>query len=417
MQQPTNNTFKHYLTFWSGQIVSTLGSSIVQFVIIWWITLQTQSGMYLSLAALVGLVPMIVLSPVVGVLADRWNRKLLIAGADFAQALATIALIIIFWAGAASIWVVLVLLAARGICQAFHTPTVLAVTPSMVPQEKLGRINGLSFFFTGAINLVGPVLAAVFLEIWSINQILWIDVATFVVAIIPLLAVKIPSVAPAASSVKTSFRKEFAEGLKHIKSHRGLLPLFLLAMILNLLITPLTTLLPYFIKFDHLGAASDLALVEAMVEAGMLVGGLAMTAIGAFKRKAAMIAVSFYVIFLGYLLIAVSPTGMFWLMGAAGLIAALFIPVVNVLAATITQTVIPLDAQGRVNSVNLALVTLASPIGMVASGAIVGFVNTSYMFVGCAVAGFISITLMWMFTGLRHVESEAPKSQPIAEVT
>jgi MFS transporter, DHA3 family, macrolide efflux protein len=410
MEQPTNNTFKHYLPFWSGQIISTLGSSIVQFVIIWWITLQTQSGMYLSLAALVGLVPMIVLSPFVGVLVDRWNRKRLIAVADFAQALATLALIILFWADAASIGLVLALLAARGICQAFHTPTVLAVTPSMVPQEKLSRINGLSFFFSGAINLIGPVTAALLLEVWSINQMLWIDLATFAVAIIPLLAVKIPSVAPVASSVKTSFRREFTEGLKYIKSHRGLLPLFLLAMILNLLITPLTTLLPYFIKFDHLGAASDLALVEAMIEAGMLVGGLAMTALGVFKRKATAIAISFYVIFLGYLLIAVSPAGLFWFMGAAGLMAALFIPAVNILAATITQTVIPLDVQGRVNSVNLALVTAASPIGMVASGAIVGFVNTSYMFVGCAVAGFISISLMWMFTGLRHVESEAPKS-------
>jgi DHA3 family macrolide efflux protein-like MFS transporter len=268
MEKPTNSTFKHYLPFWSGQIVSTLGSSIVQFVIIWWITLQTQSGMYLSLAALVGLVPMIVLSPIVGVFVDRWNRKLLIAVADFAQAVATLALIGLFWANAASIWIVLSLLAARGICQAFHTPTVLAVTPSMVPQEKLSRINGLSFFFSGAINLIGPVLAALFLEVWSINQILWVDVATFVVAIIPLLAVKIPSVATVAGSTKISFKREFAEGLKHIKSHRGLLPLFFLAMILNLLITPLTTLLPYFIKFDHLGGATDLALVEAMIEGG-----------------------------------------------------------------------------------------------------------------------------------------------------
>ena len=114
MEKPTNTTFKRYLLFWAGQIASTLGSSIVQFVIIWWITLQTQSGIYLSLAALVGLVPMIVLSPFVGVLVDRWNRKCMIAIADFSQALATLALILLFWAGAASIWNVLVLLGIRG---------------------------------------------------------------------------------------------------------------------------------------------------------------------------------------------------------------------------------------------------------------------------------------------------------------
>jgi DHA3 family macrolide efflux protein-like MFS transporter len=409
MEKPTNTTFRRYLLFFSGQIASTLGSSIVQFIIIWWITLQTQSGMYLSLAALVGLVPMIVLSPFVGVLVDRWNRKALIASADFAQALATIALIMLFWAGAASIWVVLVLLAVRGVCQAFHTPTVLAVTPSMVPQKKLSRINGLSFFFTGAINLIGPVFAALLLEVWSVDQILWIDVATFIAAIIPLLAVTIPSVAKAAAKEDRSFKGGFTTGLRHIKSHRGLLPLFLLAMILNLLVTPLTTLLPYFIKFDHLGGATDLAFVEAMIEGGIIAGGLAMSVIGAIKRKATAMASSFYAIFFGYLLIALSPTNMFWFMGIAGLAAALFIPAVNVLAATITQTVIPLDMQGRVNSVNLALVTAATPIGIVVSGAVVEFVNTSYMFVGCAVAGFLLITLMWLFTGFRHVETVAPR--------
>lgn len=253
METPTNTTFKRYLPFWAGQIASTLGSSIVQFVIIWWITLQTQSGIYLSLAALVGLVPMIVLSPFVGVLVDRWNRKFMIAAADFSQALATLALILLFWAGAASIWNVLILLGIRGICQAFHTPATLAVTPSMVPTEKLSRINGLNFFFSGAVNLVGPVMAALLLEVWSINQILWIDVITFVLAIIPLLMVRIPSVAKTTTKVGFGFKKGFTEGLRHIKNHAGLLPLFLLAMILNLLITPLTTLLPYFIKFDHLG--------------------------------------------------------------------------------------------------------------------------------------------------------------------
>ena len=129
-----------------------------------------------------------------------------------------------------------------------------------------------------------------------------------------------------------SFRKGFTEGLSHIKNHRGLLPLFVLAMILNLLITPLTTLLPYFIKFDHLGGASDLALVEAMFEGGILAGGLAMSVVGAFKKKASAMAASFYIIFVGYAFIALAPTGLFWFMGIAGLVAALCIPIINVLA-------------------------------------------------------------------------------------
>ena len=404
MEIPTDSTFNRYLYFFGGQVASTLGSSIVQFVIIWWITLQTQGGAYLALASFVGLVPTILLSPLIGVLVDRWNRKALIALADFSQAMATVALIILFWTGTASILYVFVILAARGLCQAVHSPTVLAVTPSMVPPEKLGRINGLSFFFTGAVNLAGPVLAALLLAVGSIDQILWLDIITFAAAIIPVLAIKIPS-AKAATQNQASFKESFKAGLSHIRNHQGLLPLFLLAMILNLLVTPLTTLLPYYIRFDHLGGAGDLALVEAMIEGGILAGGLAMTAIGAVKKKSLAMAASFYAIFAGYLLVSLSPTGAFWFMGLAGLAAGFFIPLVNVLAATITQTVVPLEMQGRVNSVNLALVTAAMPIGMVVSGVAVELINTSTLFLGCAAAGLLAITLVWLFTNFRQVEA------------
>lgn len=402
METPTSTTFRRYLLFWSGQTISTLGSSIVQFVVIWWITLQTQSGVYLSLAAFVGLVPMIVLGPFVGVLIDRWNRKALIAVADFSQAVATLVLIGLFWTGVASIFNVLVLLGIRGICQAFHAPTTVAVTPSMVPADKLSRINGLSFFFSGVVNLTSPVLAALLLAVWSINQILWIDIATFVCAIVPLLMVKIPSVE--ASAQKTSFKSDSKEGLAHIRNHRGFMPLMLLSMMLNLLIVPLTTLLPYFISFDHLGGASDLALIEATFEGGILGGGLLMSAISGFKKKVLTMAICFYVILLGYLIIALAPTGFFLFIAISGFVAALCVPIINVLAATIIQTLVPLNMQGRVNAVNFSLVTAAQPIGIIASGVLVAFLATNVIFAACAIAGIVATTLALMFTDLRHVE-------------
>jgi len=95
--QADKRTLAGYLFFWSGQQVSLLGSSIAQFAIIWWVTLDTGSALYLSIASFVGFVPMVVLGPVAGVLADRWNRKLIIGVADFLQALATVVLICLFY--------------------------------------------------------------------------------------------------------------------------------------------------------------------------------------------------------------------------------------------------------------------------------------------------------------------------------
>jgi DHA3 family macrolide efflux protein-like MFS transporter len=124
--QTDYRTFRSYILFWLGQLVSLLGSSIASFVIIWWITLQTESAVYLSIASLVGFAPIVILSPLAGVLADRWNRKGLIATADLLQALTTVALIFLFWSNVVSIWLVLVLLGLRGVFQAFHLPTVSA---------------------------------------------------------------------------------------------------------------------------------------------------------------------------------------------------------------------------------------------------------------------------------------------------
>jgi len=395
-------TFRSYLFFWSGQLVSLLGSSIAQFVIIWWITLETGSALYLSIAAFLGLVPMIILTPFAGVLVDRWSRKALIGIADFLQALVTVVLIFLFWLGSVSIWQVLVLLTVRGIFQAFHSPAVSAIVPLMVPKAKLSRINGLNYLFTGAVTLIGPVVAALLLTFWKISQILWIDAITFMVAVIPLLLITIPSVRKIQD--KSSFKKDLGEGLAFIKNGRGFLPLLILATVLNFLLTPLSTLLPYYVKFDHFGEVSDLAIVMAFFQGGILAGGLLMSVMKGFKKKMVAIMSSVYIIFLGYGLVALTPTGVFWFMAIGGLIMAFCVPIANVSIQTIIQTVVPMKMQGRVNSVTMALASAATPVGMILSGVIVEFTRAANLFLGCSGLGILVLTLSWFLTDIRHVE-------------
>ncbi|MCW3993641.1 MAG: MFS transporter [Candidatus Bathyarchaeota archaeon] len=395
-------TFRSYLFFWSGQLVSLLGSSIAQFVIIWWITLETGSALYLSVASFLGLVPMVILTPFAGVLVDRWNRKALIGIADFLQALVTVVLIFLFWLSSVSIWQVLVLLTVRGIFQAFHRPAVSAIVPLMVPKARLSRMNGLNYLFTGAVTLIGPVVAALLLAFWKISQILWIDAVTFIVAVIPLLLITIPSVRKKQD--KSSFSKDLGEGLAFIKNGRGFLPLLILATVLNFLLTPLSTLLPYYVKFDHLGGAPDLAIVLAFFQGGILAGGLLMSVMKGFKKKMVAIMSSIYIIFLGYALVALTPTGLFWFMALGGLIMAFCVPIANVSIQTIIQTVVPMKMQGRVNSVTMALASAATPVGMILSGVIVEFTRAANLFLGCAGLGVLVLTVSWFFTDIRHVE-------------
>ena len=407
-----NEAFRGYLFFWSGQLVSLLGSSIVQFAIIWWITVTTGSALHLAFATFLGLVPIVAIGPIAGVYADRWDRKKLVFVADLMQAVAVVFLIVLFWIGYEGIWQVLAVLTFRAVFQAFHEPTVTAITPSMVPQDKLSRMNGLNYLFSGAIRLVGPVSAAVLLQYWQIREILWIDVVTFLIAMVPLVLTKIPSVRKKAAS--TSFKEELTQGFSFVRRTTGLLTLAILATGLNFLIMPLSTLLPYFVKYDHFGGAGELALVMAFLQGGILCGGLLMSVKKGFERKIATVITSIVIAFIGYAMIALTPLGSFWFMALSGLIFAVCLPIANVLLQTLIQMIVPLDIQGRVNSVTMALSMAAQPVGTIISGAIVEFTTTSSLFLGCSIAGIILATASWFFTDIRHLEAlAAPTETPV----
>jgi len=412
--QADRSTFRSYLSFFTGQQVSLLGSSVSQFAIIWWITEsagKAEAPLYLAAASFMGFVPMILLTPVAGVFVDRWNRRLLIGLMDFLQALATVVLILLFWFGFASLWLTMGLLAFKGICQAFHAPAVQAIVPLMVPRDKLSRINGVNYFFMGAMTLMGPVVAASLLAFLRIDAVLWVDPVTFLIAVVPLLFIRIPSVR--TEQEKPSFKSDFIGGFRFIKNAKGLMPMVGLATALNFLLMPLATQVPYFIVFDHLGGAADMALVMASMQAGMLVGGLMMIFLKDLKRKMKIIAGSLCVVFLAQALFAVTPMGWFWFMTVWAFVLDFFIAPANVLLRTILQVVIPAEMQGRVNAVLTSLASAASPVSMILSGVLVGAIGTVNLFLGCAAFGALMLLLFWLFTNMRHLGklAEDPSSQ------
>ncbi|MHA2099432.1 MAG: MFS transporter, partial [Candidatus Kariarchaeaceae archaeon] len=215
-----------YLTFLGGQLVSNMGSSIVQFSIIWWITITTLDPFMLGLSAFLGLGSQIIVGLFAGVFVDRYSRKKIIGIVDFLQALATFVMIVLFMLGDANIIHILVLLTFRGAFQGLQGPALRAIIPVLVPKDKLTRINSVNFLTNGMISLIGPVIAAVligFVGIENLGIILWLDVVTFLIALVPLLLINIPSVKNPSNGEKPSFRSEFKEGIDFLNKRRGLL--------------------------------------------------------------------------------------------------------------------------------------------------------------------------------------------------
>ncbi|MHA1187480.1 MAG: MFS transporter, partial [Candidatus Heimdallarchaeota archaeon] len=373
-EQPIEKTnMKGFMFFWSGQMVSILGSSVIQFVITWWITVQTGSPLLLSLATFIAFIPTILLTPVAGVLVDRWNRKAIIAIADFLQAAVTMVLLFLFWYTNVTVYILLIFLAIRGIFQAFHQPAVMSLTPIMVPKKHLNRINSLDYFFNSIIFLIGPIIAAFLYKYIPIHHIMWIDVASFIVAVIPLIFIKIPAIKKPENDPnveKKSFWADFKEGFVFIKNQEGLLPLLSSFTGANFFIMPLFTLLNLFIYTTHNGLETNLAFVLVFNQVGMLIGSVLFLVWKGFKKKVHGVVIGLALMYAGYLFMSLTPTGLFWFMSIGFLLIGFGLPMANISSQTIWQSVVPKEKLGRVMSVRISIAQFTAPAAIILSGLI-----------------------------------------------
>lgn len=391
-----SKTFKRYIFLWSGQLFSIMGSSLVNFAITWWVTVLTGSATLLSIAIFMYMLPMAFLTPVAGVLADRWSRKKIIMIADSFQAFTTFGVIVLFTLGLATPLVVMLITGLRGIAQAFHVPTVNAITPTMVPKDKLSRMNGFGYLFTSLINIVGPVLGAFLYGILPISIILWIDIITWLIAMIPLVLTKIPRVKRSEiEEKKNSFFFEFKTGLKTIRLIPGLLTLLSLSMLLNFILMPFNVLLPYYIGIIHEGSELSFAFVMVFLQVGMVLGALLTSIKKEWKHKIFTYFGSL-VLVTGILSVySFAPKGFFLLMGIANFVIGFSLPIGNTIYMTIIQTTVPLDKMGRVTSIDHSISSLIAPFGALIAGPIADVIGARIVFLLCAIIGVAATSYTW----------------------
>lgn len=402
-------TFRSYMVFWSGQLFSLLGSMVVHFIITWWIQEKTNNPFFLALSSLMYFLPMIIATPIAGVLSDRINRKKIILVVDSLQAVATFILIMLFLIDFTEIWIIFVFLAIRSIFQGFHQPTVRSVLPLMVPKDKLSRINGINFLFLGLVQLIGPALGATLSLFLTFYQILWIDIITFFIALIPLLLIQIPSVERKESSTlkdEQSFFNDFKEGLGLLRTVPVLLTIIILAMFLNFLIQPLGVLLPYYVDTIHGGSISEYAIVSVSMNAGMISGAIVTTMKKKWKHKILTTFIGVVILFLGYAYMALVPTGSFIMMILGLFIMGITLPIINTIFQTIEQTIVPPDKIGRVMSIDSTLSMMITPLGVILTGILSVSLGVTNLFLYCGIIG-VSITIAtYLFTNIRHFENE-----------
>ena len=414
---PTKKTFNQFLFFWMGQLFSLLGSMVVHFTIIWWLQLETGSPTVLSLGQFFYFLPMLLFLPIAGVLSDKLKRKNIILVVDSLQAYATLILIIFFIFDVTSIWLIFLFIALRSIFQAFHLPAVASITPTMVPKDKISRINSVNFIFISLIQLIGPALGALLWQFFTIDQILWVDIITFLIALIPLIIIKIPFVRDHSDQKKKNgFIKDLKIGFVALIAVPGLVILLIMSIFVNFLTQPLGTLMPYYVNTIHGGSEFEYALVLIFLNGGMIGGALIASFKKDWKHKIPIMFYSIAFAGIGYGILALIPRGLFIFIGITLLTVGLVVPFINILYSTILQTQVPQDKLGRVISIDGTLSMIISPLGSVIAGPIAELIGIQPLFLFCAILMIIFILSLYFFTGIRHIDYSIQIESKVLEV-
>lgn len=385
-QQP--NWKRSIVLFLSSQTISLLGSSLVQYAIMWHITLSTKSGLMMTLSIICGFVPMFLLSPFGGVWADRYDRKRLIVLADALIATVTLILAFVFMAGNDAIWLLLLTSAVRAVGGAIQQPAVGAILPQIVPEEHLMRVNGISGTIQSLIMLVSPIVSGALLTFASIQAIFFIDVVTAAIAIAVLLGLlRIPPHAKALEKQKVSYFTDMKLGLAYIKGHRYLVSFFAYLGVLLFLIAPAAFLTPLQVTRTFGAEVWRLTAIEIVFSVGMMGGGVLISVWGGFKNRMHTMIASNLVMAACTIALGLAPN--FWVylafMGSFGIA----MPLYNTPSATMIQEHVEPDFMGRVFSVLAMLSTSLMPLGMLVFGPIADAVRIEWILLGTGAVLFL----------------------------
>ena len=383
-----------YFAIWVGQALSIVGSELVQFALIWWLTDTTGSATVLTMALLVGKLPRVVLGPFVGTLVDRWNRRIIMIVADAVIALATVGLSVLFAAGAVQIGHVYLLMFVRAVGTCFHAPAMRASTSLMVPKQHLSRVQGVNQLLSGGVSIVAAPLGALLLSLLPMQAILMIDVVTALIAITPLLFVAVPQperhLQPEEARGKVSFWQDFRAGFHYMWRWQGLMIVATMAAVGNLLLNPALMTLPILVTRHFGGRAVELAWSEAAFSLGVVVGSSALSVWGGTKRRVLTMLVALLCVGAGMLAIGLVPASAFALLLGALLFVGAALPMFNGPLIAIMQAVVAPEMQGRVFTLFSSLTLAMIPLGSI----IVGPVADAFGVQTCYVAAGTVIVLM-----------------------
>lgn len=382
------NWKKNIILFLTSQTISLFGTSLVQYAIIWYITLHTKSGLMMTISIICGFLPTFFLSPFGGVWADRYNRKLLIMLSDSMIAVTTLILASLFFMGYDALWLLFVMSAIRALGTGIQTPAIGAFLPQLVPQDKLTKVNATNGSIQAMVMLISPMISGALLTMASIEVILLIDVITAVIAVLVLLwFLHVPVHAKALEKHTISYFSDMQEGIRYIQNHEYVKKFFIYCAFFFFLAAPAAFLTPLQVARSFGEDVWRLTAIEITFSLGMMVGGLIMNYWGGFKNRVHTMTLAAFMIGACTFALGVIPVFGIYLIFMS--LVGVALPIFNIPSTVLLQEKVEEDFLGRVFGVLGMISSSMMPLGMLVFGPVSDFITIEWLLIGTGLLLFM----------------------------
>ncbi len=394
MSAPRRLMNRNFVLLWQGQLVSQFGSQAFTIAMMFWLKHATGSATFMGVVLMVSMLPMVILSPIGGAVADQVSRRKIIIVCDLVSGLSVLSFAGMMFlvpdsTGLLLGWLFGVAIIS-GVVRAFFTPAIAAAIPSLVPEDKVAAANSLNESSTEISTLLGQGIGGVLYRVLGAPVLFLIDGITYLVSALSEMFIKIPQTLPDEPVTWRDARRKMGDdlraGLGFILKRRGMRNLMITAAVINFFAMPFFVLLPFYVE-DSLASTTDwYGYLLAGFGAGGILGYLLAGALKLPGRvRGPLMLLCLVLVSAGMGMLGVAPTT--WhalaLFAMTGVAHGFF----HVGMITILQLGTPEDLRGRVFGVLQTLVMGLTPISMGLTGVVADLLdqNARLMFSLCGV--------------------------------
>jgi len=429
---PTHPSYgmRLYLVLWLGQLLSTLGTSLGSFSLGVWVYEKTGSATSFAMIAVIAGVITLVLAPISGALADRWDRRKLMLFSNLGSAVMTVALASLMFTGRLQFWHVYPFVCVMVVLTVLQGPALTASISLLVPSQQLARAAGMSQVARASTGIIGPFAAGILVSAIGYSGVIYIDCATFLFATATVLLVPIPNPTRTTEARQSSILSDLASGWAYLREQRGLFALLSMYTLTNFCMAIVSVLLtPLILSF---ATPVELGSVNSAAAGGVLLGGLGLSFWGGPRNRVWTIFA--ILIFQGCLLFLGGVEPSIPLISLATFLFMITAPFIAGSNQAILQAKIAPEVQGRVFGIAAFIVACTTPLAAGIAGPLVDRVfqpllspggalastfvgrligvgpgrGVGLLFVLLGVSVLIIVSLAFLNPRLRRIETELP---------